>query len=73
MPVNCQLAGVSASDCLYIGDAERDIEAGNAAGCTTIAALFGYIQDEDTPENWQADHLIDHPSEISSLLAFAIN
>ncbi len=65
----CQLAGVSAEHCWYIGDAERDIEAGNAAGCTTVTALFGYIDEDDQPENWQADHLISHPSEIMNLLA----
>lgn len=64
----CQLAGVSVEHCWYIGDAERDIEAGNAAGCTTVTALFGYIDEDDQPENWQADHLISHPSEIMHLL-----
>ncbi|NNJ91026.1 MAG: phosphoglycolate phosphatase [Gammaproteobacteria bacterium] len=64
----CQLAGVSAEHCWYIGDAERDIEAGNAAGCTTVTALFGYIDDDDQPENWHADHIISHPSEMMDLL-----
>lgn len=69
----CSLAGVSAEHCWYIGDAERDIEAGNAAGCTTVTALFGYIDADDQPENWQADHSISHPSEIMDLLASTRN
>ena len=64
----CSLAGVNTENCWYIGDAERDIEAGNAAGCTTVTALFGYIDADDQPENWQADHIISHPSEIMDLL-----
>jgi 2-phosphoglycolate phosphatase len=65
----CQLAGVNVAHCWYIGDAERDIEAGNAAGCTTVTALFGYIDEDDKPESWQADHIISHPSEIMALLS----
>ena len=69
----CQLAGVSVEHCWYIGDAERDIEAGNAAGCTTVTALFGYINDDDQPENWHADHIITHPSEVMDLLVSSPN
>jgi 2-phosphoglycolate phosphatase len=64
----CDIAGVISENCWYIGDAERDIEAGNAAGCTTVTALFGYLNHDDKPETWQADHMIDHPSEIMRLL-----
>ncbi len=59
-----RLAGKSPEKCLYVGDAERDIEAGNRAGMTTLAALFGYINDHDSPQNWQADGLIRHPQDI---------
>ncbi len=51
-------------ECLYVGDAERDIEAGNRAGMTTLAALFGYISDHDSPQHWQADGLINRPQDI---------
>lgn len=55
-------------ECLYIGDAERDIIAGNAAGMTTLTALFGYIEASDIPENWGADAMIEHPKEIEAFL-----
>lgn len=42
--------------CVYIGDHKRDIEAGRAAGMTTIAAIWGYISAGEDPNNWQADH-----------------
>ena len=60
----CRQIGVSPIECLYIGDAERDIIAGNAAGMTTIAALFGYIEDITLAKNWGAHHYIHHADEI---------
>lgn len=59
-----ELLGVEASGCLYVGDAERDIQAGRAAGMTTLGARFGYIEPGSDPEQWGADGLIDHPHEI---------
>lgn len=61
----CKLAGGhNPSECLYIGDAKRDVEAGNSAGATTIIALFGYIDEGDRPDEWGADGMIEHPSQI---------
>jgi 2-phosphoglycolate phosphatase len=60
----CQLAGSSAPECLYVGDAERDIEAGRRAGMHTLVALFGYIDTQDTPGLWGADALIRHPLDV---------
>lgn len=60
----CELAGSEADECLYIGDAERDIEAGRRAGLHTIVAMFGYIGEQDNPEDWQADALLNTPAEI---------
>ncbi|HEY9151063.1 MAG TPA: phosphoglycolate phosphatase [Gammaproteobacteria bacterium] len=60
----CRLAGCEASQCLYIGDAQRDIEAGRNAGMHTLVALFGYIQADDRPEEWRADAMVEQPLEI---------
>jgi len=60
----CQLAGSKPEECLYVGDAERDIEAGNAAGMQTLVALFGYIGAQEHPETWGANGLIRAPEEI---------
>lgn len=60
----CQLAGSKPEECLYVGDAERDIEAGNAAGMQTLVALYGYIGAQDHPETWGASGLIRAPEEI---------
>ena len=60
----CRLAGSEAAQCLYVGDAERDIAAGRNAGMHTLVALFGYIQEQDRPEQWQADAMVEQPLEI---------
>lgn len=60
----CRQMGVLPQHCVYIGDAERDIVAGKAAGMRTIGALFGYIEDMQSAKAWGADHYIQHPDEI---------
>lgn len=62
----CRLAEVTPHECVYIGDASHDIEAGRNVGMKTLAALYGYLKPEDVPENWGADALIDHPLQIDS-------
>jgi phosphoglycolate phosphatase len=64
MLLACGQAGSIAAQCLYVGDAQRDIEAGRTAGMTTLVALFGYIGSDDRPEHWGADGLINDPREI---------
>ena len=64
----CREMGCQPSDCLYVGDAERDIIAGNRAGMTTLTALFGYIETQDKPETWGADAMIQHPQDIQAYL-----
>ena len=64
----CNQAGSEAEECLYVGDAERDIEAGNRAGMITIVALFGYIAESDAPDNWGAHSLINSPQAIIPII-----
>ncbi len=60
----CDLVGSRPGDCLYVGDAERDIEAGHHAGMATLVALFGYLMEQDRPETWGATALIRSPQEL---------
>lgn len=60
----CEVLALPPTHCLYVGDAERDIIAGRAAGMCTVAALYGYILTDDDPASWQADGMIEHPREI---------
>jgi phosphoglycolate phosphatase len=58
------LLGLEPRECVYVGDAERDVQAGRAAGMHTLIALFGYLGEHDRPELWQADALIQEPGEL---------
>ena len=64
----CQQAGSKAEECIYVGDAERDIEAGNRAGMLSLVALFGYIADTDTPNDWGAFSSINSPQAIIPII-----
>ena len=64
----CEQVGVKPQNCMYVGDAERDVQAGRAAGMKTVVALFGYIDVTDKPSEWGADALINTPKELLSLV-----
>ena len=63
-----ELANSRPEECVYIGDAQRDIEAGNNAGMQTLVALFGYLQEEDKPRTWNANDMIEHPQDLLAWL-----
>jgi 2-phosphoglycolate phosphatase len=56
--------GTPAARCVYVGDAERDVTAGVAAGMRTIVARYGYITPDEAPDAWPADGIIDSPQEL---------
>ena len=60
--------GVATTRCIYVGDAERDIEAGRAVGMRTVLADYGYISSNDEPEKWGADLSINSPLALLDLL-----
>jgi len=53
--------------CVYVGDDQRDIEAGRAAGMKTIAVEYGYLNGS-VPEDWGADAVIARPQDILQYL-----
>ena len=55
--------GCTPEHCIYVGDDERDIQAGKAAGMRTIAVRFGYLNGSN-PDTWGADSVVDSPAEI---------
>jgi len=63
-----ELANSRPEHCVYIGDAQRDIEAGNNAGMQTLVALFGYIQKDDDPYSWNASSMIEQPDDLLAWL-----
>ncbi len=64
MLLACREAGSAAGECLYLGDAERDIAAGRNAGMATLIALYGYIGADDHPAGWGADGVVNNPQEL---------
>ncbi len=62
----CQLANTTPKQCIYVGDASRDIEAGQRAGMLTLVALYGYINDSDKPAQWGATGMLQKPLDLLS-------
>jgi 2-phosphoglycolate phosphatase len=54
--------------CLYVGDDERDIAAGLAAGMRTVAATYGYLGSNGNTLAWGAHAQIGAPCELMPLL-----
>ncbi|MGK0268821.1 MAG: 2-phosphoglycolate phosphatase [Paraglaciecola sp.] len=48
----------------YVGDAERDIQAANAANMISVVAEYGYISDIQQTNNWNAHLSIHNPIDL---------
>lgn len=64
--------GIEPARCLYVGDDERDIVAGLAAGMGTVAATYGYLGQTADPSRWGAQAIINSPGALLQLLAKAL-
>lgn len=62
------LLKLAPSDCLYVGDDERDIQAGSAAGMHTAVANWGYIDQSIDVNDWQPEFIINQPSGLLKLM-----
>jgi N-acetyl-D-muramate 6-phosphate phosphatase len=60
--------GVDPVHCVYVGDDERDIVAGLAAGMGTVAATYGYLGQQTDIARWQAHAEIHLPLQLLKLL-----
>jgi len=63
--------GVAPEACLYVGDDERDILAGRAAGMATAAAAWGYLGHGGEFAHWRADIELAAPGELLKQLGLA--
>jgi N-acetyl-D-muramate 6-phosphate phosphatase len=63
--------GVAPEACVYVGDDERDIIGGKAAGMHTVAATYGYLGQQADVEAWKADAAINSPLALLKLLGKA--
>jgi len=69
----CELAGLLPQNTIYVGDAARDIQAGQNAGMATIAAAYGYVTPDDDPRRWGADLVAADTAELAQILLKAVN
>jgi len=60
--------GVDPALCIYVGDDERDIVAGHAAGMRTVAATYGYMGEQADAAQWHAHASIESPLELLQML-----
>ena len=60
--------GVDPARCVYVGDDERDIVAGLAAGMGTVAATYGYLGQQTDVSRWNANLHIDAPPTLLKYL-----
>lgn len=64
----CQQLSVDPAKSIYVGDHRRDIDAGRAAGCFTIAAAYGYIDTGDYPSKWGADAIATTALDLTTMI-----
>lgn len=60
--------GLAPAHCLYVGDDERDIVAGLAAGMGTVIATYGYLGQQTDITQWRAHAAINSPLQLLNLL-----
>lgn len=62
------LVGLTAAECIYVGDAERDVQAAHRAGMPALIAGYGYVGAGDDLAAWHGDARLDAPLELLSWL-----
>ncbi len=62
------LAGIEPADGVYVGDAERDIQAAHAAGMPALVATYGYLAPDEDWRAWGADGALGEPFELLAWL-----
>ncbi|MBC6942970.1 MAG: HAD family hydrolase [Xanthomonadales bacterium] len=63
----CAALGIAPAQAVMIGDDLRDVQAGRAAGTTTLVAGWGYL-DGEPPERWGADGTVATPLDLPRAL-----
>ena len=66
----CNNIDCNPKHCLYVGDAERDIQAAQAAGMKSCTALYGYYTHDEDPKSWNADLEIESAFDLLKHINF---
>ncbi len=56
--------GFDPGNAIYIGDDQRDIVAGHAAGMATVVAAYGYCGNETAVQTWNATAIAQRPEQL---------
>ncbi|HEX6398216.1 MAG TPA: phosphoglycolate phosphatase [Steroidobacteraceae bacterium] len=56
--------GLRPEECVYVGDAERDMQAAQAAGMYALVAGFGYLGEDDRADRWFSHGWLDTPLDL---------
>ena len=67
LKMDLQETGLTARQCVYIGDDLRDIQAAHAVDMPAVAAAYGYGNPNEIPQ-WRADHIVTSPQEFLAML-----
>jgi len=59
-----QLAGVAPGECIYVGDAERDVQAAHAAGMAAVVANYGYLGADEDSTAWGGDGYLEQALDL---------
>ena len=63
-----QQINIEPHEAVFIGDHLRDIEAGLRAGTATIAAAYGYLSEDEDPDDWGAHHTVASATQLANLI-----
>lgn len=70
----CAALGIDPAHAAMVGDDERDIQAGRAAGCgATIAVAYGYLEPGVRADQWAADAVVATPAQLLPALLCRID
>ena len=58
------LAEVAPSECIYVGDAERDVQAAHAAAMPALVANYGYLREDEDSSHWGGDGYLQRPLDL---------
>ncbi len=58
------LLGAAPGECIYVGDAERDVQAAHAAGMPALVALYGYLGAGEDPHTWGGEGQLASPQDL---------
>ena len=64
----CRISAVAPHQSVYVGDAPGDVLAAHRAGMPALAALWGYLPRDNTPESWGAEALLRAPTDLPGFI-----